>query len=202
MDIEKKQEVNLVVDDINLKGKNETSYLFERFKESFDFVTEKIVDCFTFSKFQEFLGGEVMNDVDKSIIENLIHQLRTEIRKDFHEIFFQVCRKHRAQEHFEHLTFELEKAKILKDFDEIGDRLFSQGSNYYFQFLSGVVGKLRQANEEVRSDDLACRHESSPPLIILNNYLTSSSLFLCCLNAFWSPSLRSFSETLSFAMTD
>ena len=161
MDIEKKPDVSQFFEDNNLGGKNETSYLFEKFKESYDFITEKIVDCFTFSKFQEFLGGEVMNDVDKTIIENLIHQLRTEIRKDFHEIFFQVCRKHRAQEHFEHLTFELEKAKIMRDFDEIGDRLFSQGSNYYFQFLAGVVSKLRQANEEVSSFDPARGHEPS-----------------------------------------
>lgn len=149
--------------------KNETSYLFEKLKEAFDFMTEKVLDTFTYSKFVEFNGGEIMNDYEKSIVENMIHQLRCNTRSDFKEVFFQVCVKHNIQEHLHSLTFEVEKAKILKDFDQIVGHLFSQGPNYYFQFLSGVVGKLRQANEEVSAaNQLAAMHVDKANLSRLN----------------------------------
>lgn len=131
------------------QGNNNTSYLFEKLKEAFEYMTEKIADTFTYSKFIEYHGGEILNDYDKNLVENIIHQLRNNIRSDFKEVFFQVCQRHRIQENLHHLTFELEKAKILKEFDQIVGHLFSQGPNYYFQFLSGVVAKLRAANEEV-----------------------------------------------------
>ena len=150
MDIEGKPQYNDILDQAQNPQSSETSYLLVKLKEAFEFMTEKIVDTFTLSKFMEYHGGESLSDIDKQLVENLIHQLRSNIRSEFKDIFFQVCQQHRIQENLHTLTFELEKAKILKDFDEVVGHLFSQGPNYYFQFLSGVVSKLKATNEEVR----------------------------------------------------
>lgn len=150
MDIEGKPQYNENFDQGQILQASETSYLFIKLKEAFEFMTEKIADNFTLSKFMEFHGGEPLADNEKALVENLIHQLRSNIRAEFKDIFFQVCQQHRIQENLHSLTFELEKAKIMKDFDEVVGHLFSQGPNYYFQFLSGVVAKLKATNEEVR----------------------------------------------------
>lgn len=153
MDIEGKSNQPPFLAEAPAGNRQETSYLFEKLKEAFEYMTEKIADVFTYSKFMEFHGGEIMNDFDKGMIENMIHQLRTNLRQDFKDIFFQICIKYNIQENLHILTFELEKAKILKEFDQIVGHLFSQGPSYYFQFLSSVVNKLKATNEEVVLND-------------------------------------------------
>ena len=150
MDIEKNIRKSSAAADENTKTQPETSYLYEKLLEAFEFMTERVADVFTYSKFIEFNGGPLPNDNDKQMIENMIHQLRINIRQDFRNTFFDLSVKYKLKESLHSLTFEIEKARILKEFDDITGQLFSQGSDYYFQFLAGVVKRLKETNEEVK----------------------------------------------------
>lgn len=146
MDIEASQQF---LEQTGAKNQAENSYLFEKLLQAFEFMTERVVDVFTYSKFTEYYRKQP-SEYEKQVIENYIHQLRTNLRDDFNSAFFELTVKHRIKETLSALTFELEKSKILKEFDSVTDNLFSQGQSYYFQFLAGVVDRLKEANQEVK----------------------------------------------------
>lgn len=146
MDIETSQPV---LEQTGSKMQAENNYLFEKLQEAFEYSTERVMDVFTYSKFLEFYGRELKIDDEKTFIESYIHQLRYNLRHDFKSAFFELAVKHKIKETLSTITFEREKSKILKEFDAITDNLFGQGQDYYFQFLAGVVERLKEANNEV-----------------------------------------------------
>lgn len=154
MDIETSQPV---LEQTASKMQAENSYLFIKLLEAFEFTAERTVDVFTYSKFLEFYGRQPKDQYEKTFIENYIHQLRVNLRQDFKSAFFELTVKHKIKETLSTITFELEKSKILKEFDAITDNLFSQGQSYYFQFLAGVVERLKEANKEVNICNTDCQ---------------------------------------------
>lgn len=127
----------------------ETSYLYEKMSEAFDTMTERIVDQFTYSKFVEYNGAALTDFYDRNVVENLVHLIRNTIRQDFKAAFLNASVMYNLKENLRTVTIEIEKAKLLKEFEEISGNLFSQGPEYYFEFLAGVIKRLKDTNEEV-----------------------------------------------------
>lgn len=127
------------------------SYLYEKLTDAFEQLIERVVDEFTYSRFIEFNKQPLSEYYDRNVVENFIHQLRQTIRQDFKTVYLDACMQFGLRETLNKLTMDIEKAKILREFEEVTGNLFTQGPEYYFEFLNGVLKKLKETNAEVPS---------------------------------------------------
>lgn len=160
-----------------------SNFLYEKLLEAFESMIEKVLDRFTYSRFVEMYGEHLNEYYEKTRIEYFIHQLRTELRKDFKTVFFALTAKYKLKENLRTIVTEIEKAKILKEFEQITGTLFSQGPEYYFDFLAGVVQRLKETNQEVRSESPAATaaHQhlgALASLVSTQNLIKNSFVFL------------------------
>ena len=147
-----------------------STFLYEKLLEAFGSMIEKILDKFTLNKFMEFYGGDLAKEFYiKNRIEFFIHQLRDVLRKEFKGVFISLVMKFNIKENLRTITSEIEKARILKDFEDITGNLFSQGPDYYFDFLAGVVDRLKNVNEEVACLLFRCKPSPITSLILGNS---------------------------------
>lgn len=127
----------------------QSSYMFEKLRESVELLAEHTADQFTYSKYMEFRSNKPIPHNDRFMVEGLIHQIRDVIRRAFKNIFFDLCQKHNVQQLLMDATTEIERAKILHEIEEVSGGLFLQGSDYYFDFMLNVLERLRSTNREV-----------------------------------------------------